>query len=286
MRFPLKDVAEVRRVGVGVPRALPSGEALPPAGDTPTDDSAGLLNGDTVRGVVSGVTADSVLLLTPSGDSQSVPWRSLRHLRLAAVGNTTAIPRPGYRVELLDGTVVQTPDLQIDSGSVHLRAESKVRVGDVLLVERAGFSAWPLTLLPMADIQHVPFLSVTRPPRIDASAGGGPLRRSEASAGSTLLRGLGLTARTRIVYPIPDGFAVLRLGYQRDPSAERGAAVLRVLGNDNAVLFEDLDVRSAEPRTASVDLKGATRLTIEVDFGGSAGVQPWVNLIEPLLLRK
>jgi hypothetical protein len=291
LRFALKDVLSVRRVGVGVP-AGPTASAT-----QSTEDTAVLLNGDIVRGVVSEVGIDGVVLLSATGDSQTVPWRSIRTLSLAAVGSAARQAQPSIRIELTDGTRLQSPRVELRDGFLLLTPAGsagggaggqRLAVSEVAVIERVGFTAWPLTLLAATSVEHVPFLSVPGEPRFDLAASGGPLRQpsAETTPGRSGLRGLGLTARTRITYPVPDGFTTLAFTYQRDPRADRGSPVLRILGDGGAVLLEDADLGKPEARSARVDLKGAAQVTIEVDFGTSAGVQPWVNLIEPRLLRQ
>lgn len=287
MRVPLKAVARVERFGAGVPAVNVAGDAAVESGQT--EDVVVLLNGDRVRGVVSKVTAEGVVVLAAGGgEAQTVGWAAIRVLSLADLGGNPGPVGETTRVELVGGTVLRATGFEIKGREVSFHVELGERrvamaEGDVVAIEWAGGAVWPLTMLQPTAVEHVPFLSAVRGPRFDASAGGGPLK----SGDRVVRRGIGITALTRVSYAVPDGFTRLRVGLAMDGSAERGSAVFRVVSGET-VLFEETDVaaRGRETAAVSVDLKGAKTVTLEVDFGTSAGVQARVNLVDPMFLRQ
>lgn len=212
-------------------------------------------------------------------------------------------------LELRDGTVARVD--QIDLAGDHCRvrldgAESAepsaardVAVAEVVCIERVSGWAdddtgavWPLTLLPPLEVVHTPYFSQRRPPVVDGSAAGRPLQVS----GRVVRRGLTLTAYSRCVWPVPPGARTFRFGVRMDPDAPRGAVVVRVMWTDGTAeapprpLWQDT-VSGDVARWVDIALPEGDalydqrRLILEADFGASGAVQPWVQLLDPVLRR-
>lgn len=280
LSFPLKAVRGVGR-----------GPVAPAAATTP-EDSVLLLNGDTLRGVVTEVTPESVTI-TPSGgaggDPATLPWRSVRALALAdlsAASGQRATPEPGFRLELTDGTALRVPSVSVAGDVIKVTppgatAEVELPATAVRLIESAGVSVWSLSLLPPEEVVHRPFLTVTRPPRFDGNAAGGAV----VVAGKAYPRAISATAFTRLTWSVPEGFTRVRLSLALDPSADRGAASVRLLADDKPLGEPVALLPGAAVVAVDQPLNGVKRLTLEVDFGTSHGVQSRALILDPLLIK-
>lgn len=275
------------------------------------EDVLRLDNGDLIRGIVTRLTPEHVTLDTRDG-TVNIPWSSVRRLTLAesdasptrpadaATQGTSAGPDPdGYlRVELADGTVIRAKSVEVEGERVRLRVGDESRdlsTTNVLCVERmspwgadSSGDVWPLTLCSPATVVHTPLLTSRRPPVFDGTVSGRPLQVD----GRPLRRGLSLAAFSRVTWDVPPHASSLRLGVGMDPDAVVGSAVFRVRWHDRdeQVLWEAVltpgPARWIElPLPAARRGGHAARLSLEADFGPSGGVQPWVGVLDPVLVR-
>ncbi|MFN4242547.1 MAG: hypothetical protein ACK4PI_04845 [Tepidisphaerales bacterium] len=295
------------------------------------EDRVRLDNGDLVRGVVTGLTPDTLTVETDNGEV-TLNWSAVDRLTLAEIDNPgvgnapqagrspdpslkpatpppRALDRGRLLLELRDGTVARVDGIDLAGDQCRVRldgaeaaepsAARDVAVAEVVCIERVSGWAdddtgavWPLTLLPPLEVVHTPYFSQRRPPVVDGSAAGRPLQVS----GRVVRRGLTLTAYSRCVWPVPPGARTFRFGVRMDPDAPRGAVVVRVMWTDGIAeapprpLWQDTVsgdvarwVEIALPEGDARPDRG--RLILEADFGASGAVQPWVQLLDPLLRR-
>jgi hypothetical protein len=129
--------------------------------------------------------------------------------------------------------------------------------------------------------KHIPFLSVERPLARDANVLGHKLRAGKA----VFLQGLGMPSTSRVAYDLS--------GYRRfaaeialdDAAGNRGSVTFKVLlesaPSEWSVAYESTVVRGGDPpRAISVELKGAQRMALIVDFadrGDEADYADWLN---------
>lgn len=262
-----------------------------------TEDVVRLENGDELRGVVTEVSGSGLVVQTAAGDVRA-GWAAVARLMLAEVERAPAGTGGGggggfVQVELRDGTVVRGAGVELSGRRMRVEMAGGAREWDAGLVSSVeavglGGAGWPLTLLTPAEVMHDPYLSVRRPPVVDGGIGG----RGLVWEGRTVRRGLGLTARTRVTWEVPGEAMRLRMGVRMDVLAPRGSAVVRVVwvasGGAEQVLWERVagaSVAWAEVALPPSTERGGGRLVIEADFGPSGGVQPWVNVLDPVLLR-
>jgi hypothetical protein len=113
-------------------------------------------------------------------------------------------------------------------------------------------------------------------PRVDASFGGGPLRLG----GKEYARGLAVRSRTELSYRLPAGARRFQATVGIDDRyAPRGHVRLQVFG-DAQPLFDEPVAGGAGPKTLDLDIAGARRLKIVVDFGEGGDVADHLNLCE------
>lgn len=116
-------------------------------------------------------------------------------------------------------------------------------------------------------VEQTPYFDRVIPWRADAALDGGPLRTSD---GRGYAHGLATHSRCVLEYDLGGRFARFdaRLGFEPIPSGQPpGSVAVRVL-IDGAPRYENLEFSSDQkPVPLAIDVRGATRLTLEVDFG-------------------
>lgn len=100
-------------------------------------------------------------------------------------------------------------------------------------------------------------------PRFDGSAGGGSLKLG----GKEYARGLALRSRTEMTFRLPDAFSKFTAVAGIDDRRRPGGNVRLVISADDRVLFDQAVKGGDEPLPISLDITGAGRLKILVDYG-------------------
>jgi hypothetical protein len=159
-------------------------------------------------------------------------------------------------------------------------------------IERSERPARPQVTLPTGP--EVPLSSLIpvdtqvgfEPPRLDEAWAGGPIRL----AGIPYERGIGMHARCRMTFPVPEGALYFRSLVGIDDSARECAQALvmvSVLGDDDAVLYEsDLLSGSTPPAVVAVPVEGRRRLTLLVSEGGNGRDCDHVSWAEPVFILR
>jgi hypothetical protein len=133
-------------------------------------------------------------------------------------------------------------------------------------------------------VVHTPFIGAVRPPVVDGSIGGGPLE----VAGRWSASGLGMTSRTRMTWTL-DGrhrwfCATVAID---DTAADGGDVVFRVLVDGRSAWSSGPVRGGRRPRTVGpVDLAGAGKLTLVVDYGRRADVGDHAVWLDPRLVAE
>ncbi len=113
-------------------------------------------------------------------------------------------------------------------------------------------------------------------PRVNTSFDGGPL----LLGGKEHSQGLALRSRSRVTYRLPPGARRFQATAGIDDRyAARGHVVLRVQA-DGRTLFDEPVVGGAAPKALDLDVTGARRLEIVVDFGEGGDLADHLNLCE------
>lgn len=292
LNLPIKVVRGIERVerpgGVGG-----SGPASSEAAGGATEDVVVLTNGDRVRGVVTAVASDKLTLSPANGDPVSLNWSSVSRLSLADLGGSAAEAGAGeggresgafYLLDLSDSTRLRGDALGLEGDAVML-GTTRVSLRSVRRIERVGPEVWPLSLLAPTEVARRPYLTVTPSVQwgevsVMAGGTGGGARRFE--------QGIAASAYTKLTWRRPEGVSRLKFNYGLEQPARVGSAVVRVRTSGEGgekVVFESSPMESGRVYEAEVDLGMSSRLTLEVDFGTSAGVMSRVVIGEPLLLK-
>jgi hypothetical protein len=132
-------------------------------------------------------------------------------------------------------------------------------------------------------------------PRRDHSAFGGKLallQKTEADDDANLLstrhefdRGLALRSRTELVYRLPAQFSRFRAVAGIDPAASTSGNVqLAILADDQPLLEAEI-ASDGPPLPIDLDIAGARRLKILVNFGENQDSGDWLNLCDAKIVK-
>ncbi len=269
--------------------------AAPRVAGPRTEDVITLANGDTVRGIVAGVTGTSVSIQSSGGEATEVPLDSIASVDFAAVAdpgaaNAAAGAHDGraFRVSLADSTSITAPSLELKGQNLTLNLADKtsrqVPLGAVTSIEQVnGPVIWLSTRTPVEEVQ-TPFLADrTAPARMNATATGEPI----AFGDRTFARGIGVHSYSRLAWEF-DGsrYKAFRTQYAIDGQLPYANVIVRIKLDDR-VAHEQKDFRAgtlAPP--VVIDTGNAKRITLEVDYGDTYDVQDRFNWIEPALLKE
>ncbi len=264
--------------------------ALTAVGKTPAEerrkeDVVVLGNGDTVRGIVTGLT-DGKLTVQSEGAPTGVPLASIATVSFAVTGSPPPAT-PGFRVRLDDGTAFTTlgPVLRDGSLSVTIAKEptKQVALAHVVGIEQVnGPVSWLSSRLPSEDL-YVPFFgnTPTWPAKMDRNVDGSEIRFNDQS----FAHGIGVHAFSRLSWPLDGSFAAFRTRFAIAGDAPLADVMVRVYLDDK-VVYQQAHFRAGTLSPVIVeDLKGASKLSLEVDFGSSGDTQDRLTWIEPALLR-
>jgi hypothetical protein len=147
-----------------------------------------------------------------------------------------------------------------------------------------------LSDIPPETLEWTPFLSgnlirkrlsKVYEPRMDISIDGTPLMVGTKSYS----KGMSIHSRTVISLRLPDTYSKLQMDIGIDPSMNgRGHVQLTILG-DNKQLFQDSVAGSDKPRTLDIDIVGARRITIKVDYGKNLDIGDQLNMGNARVLK-
>jgi hypothetical protein len=279
LRIPLADAA-------AVVRSSRKSELDP---KRPTDDVVTLMNGDTVRGIITSVTETSISLQGAGGDSIALPMESIVTVEFAPITGAAASIEPpvrAFRVTLADETVCVAPAISVSEKRVELSlADGSTRSMDldavVSIEQMNGPVVWLSSRRPSDSVQ-TPLFDTASPARMNQSIDGGPIRFGQR----TFSRGIGVHAYSRLSWPIDQGYLAFRTQYAIDGPMPYANVTVRIRLDDR-VVHEQKDFRAGVLAPLIVlDTDNARLITLEVDYGQSYDVQDRFNWIEPALLKQ
>lgn len=132
-------------------------------------------------------------------------------------------------------------------------------------------------------------------PRLDRSAFGGPLtllmqNKENEAAGSLgtprpFNKGLAIRSRTEMLYRLPPGFNRLVATAGIDPAARASGSVRFSIFADDRPLLETEVSGNNPPQPVDVEITGAKRLKILVDFGQNFDAGDWLNLCDVKIVK-
>ncbi|MEX2140318.1 MAG: NPCBM/NEW2 domain-containing protein [Pirellulales bacterium] len=247
-------------------------------------------NGDRLAGELVGLAEDKLTLKTAEADL--VVDRS----RAAAVIVGRAIPPEQQKslktwIGLRDGSRFLAEKLVLKDArvTVELAAGGTVSLSAdaILALQPVGGDTIYLSDLEDAGYRHIPFLSLAWGYRRDRGVTGGPL-----SADSRLhLKGLGMHSAARITYNLDAEYRALQAELAIDDSTEgRGSVICRAFVDDGSgkwqLKYESGVIRGGDkPLAMNVDLAGAKRISLLVDFADRGDELDHVNWLDARLVK-
>tara|TARA_Y100000588_G_scaffold341612_2_gene385776 strand:+ start:1709 stop:2935 length:1227 start_codon:yes stop_codon:yes gene_type:complete len=256
-----------------------------------------LRGGDRLVGELKSVGADMVELTTAVGprrvarqsvatllvnpDLQVMVQRPKRHVRIAfSDGSRLTATRPISDENRLVG--LEFPGIETVGAAVSSKARVDVPLPVIRSVQFFGERILRLATRTPERVVHTPFLGTVRPPVIDGSIGGGPLE----VGGRWSASGLGMTSRTQMTWLLDGRYRWFCSRVAIDDTAgASGDVVFRVLVDGRRV-WSSGPVRGgrAPRKLGPVDLSGARKLTLVVDFGRRADVGDHAAWLDPRLV--
>lgn len=248
-------------------------------------DAIVLKNGNTVSGEFLDMPEGKIRLETAAGPLE-LELPALRSLAF----NPELIDFPkrsdiGFVVTLDDGSRFTASQVSVTANKVlNCRAafgkEFFTSVEHVVSLQILGSRAIYLSDLKPLEYKFTPFLSLKWPLRSDRNVTGGWLRLGDRE----YTKGLGTHSQCSVSYALDGRYREFRATVGLDDNAVGGNAIARVLV-DGRARFTSKPLTGKESVTIrDVDLTGAQRLSLVVDFGDRGDVQDHVNWCDALLV--
>lgn len=175
-------------------------------------------------------------------------------------------------VGLNDGSHVVASEMSADARNAKLKVagggELQTATAWITFVQMLGGRARYLSELEPASYRHLPLLTLTWPFHADLNVDEAPLR----AGGRPYFKGLGMHSPARITYDLDGQYRRFEAEVAIDDSSgPRGSVAFRVFVDDGGggwqERFTSPIVRGGEPpRRVSVDVSGAKRISLLVDF--------------------
>ncbi len=237
-----------------------------------------MLNGDRMRGELTALSDRDVSLRTSVGPVQ-LDLENISTLTFPR--STTGVPANPSVVGLADGSRVCVKQLTIDGDTGNLETAGglswKAAAKKIAYLQPASPRVVYLSDLTPAGYRHVPYLDRTWEYQKDRNALGGLMR----SGGRLHLKGLGMYTAARISYAPPKNSVGLQAELCIDDGTEGlGSVRFRVFVDGNEK-YVSPTVRGFDPPVPlAVDVRGAERIDLVVDFADAADVQDQANWLE------
>ncbi|HUT36481.1 MAG TPA: NPCBM/NEW2 domain-containing protein [Planctomycetota bacterium] len=276
---PLQAVARIELPVPQPPRPLQAAEKL---------DRLLLRNNETIEGTLESLDAKGIKFRSALLGDLDVAFD-----RLAAVVFATqagAPPKPSQGVVAIahadDGTTLSGQLQGLKDGGVELQAAFgaalSLRLARLLSLEFRGGRLVYLSDLEPAEARETPFFDLVWHYRRDASVDGNPLRIGER----TYRKGLGVHSRCELTYALGGTYARFQTDVGLDEEVgEKGNVDIEVRV-DGKVKFERKALTGRdEPLAVTVDVAGAARLTLVVDFGADFDICDHLDWANARLIR-
>lgn len=249
-------------------------------------DQLMLANGDQSQGTLDGLDDRKLRFISTLGPT-AVDLHRVRAITFHPA-LTRSIPASGIRAVagFRDGSRLMLSSLHIEAdrleaitlGGLVIRTSAEALVA----LQPLGGRVMYLSDLVPAEYRHVPFLDLSWPFRTDRNVRGGWLR----AGGRLYLKGLGVHSAARLTYrldpPCRRFEAELAID---DHTAGRGSVGFRVFV-DAQLRYTSPPIRGGQtPIPVAVDLTGAKRLDLVVDYGEGADVLDDADWLDARLVR-
>ena len=245
-----------------------------------------LANGDQLQGRLLRISRQSVEL---AGDVGPITVaRSRLTAAVFARPPSQSGPRPPLRIWLgtSDGSRLLADRLESDAKGLRAVLAAgpsiRTRLRDVVWLETVGGRAVHLSDLSAAAYRHVPYLSLAWPYRTDRSVTGAMLR----AGGRLYAKGLGMHSAARLTYLLEEPLRRFQAELAVDDQTAGGGSVRFRVFVDGRERFTSATIRGGDrPAAISVDVAGAKRLDLVVDFADRADQLDHADWLNARLVR-
>ena len=285
LKLPLESLAGIVFQPPGGPqeRDLLLDRVLRAAGDS---DRLLLDNGDELTGLVEAIQSETVQLHAEAGTGKIETPRVV-----AVIFNPALRQKPKQQplrawAGFADGSRLLADRLLLDESAVRITTALghtwKTSPKSLVALQPLGGRAVYLSDLKPAEYRHTPWLALTWPFQADRNVTGGRLR----CGGRLYLKGLGLHSKAELIYALDGAYRRFdaELGID-DSTAGRGSVQFRVLV-DGQEKYSSKTIRGGGTAVPiSIDLSGAKRLELVVDFADRADVLDRADWLGARLVR-
>ncbi|HEY4309881.1 MAG TPA: NPCBM/NEW2 domain-containing protein [Pirellulales bacterium] len=227
-----------------------------------------LENGDELSGTITSVTGTSVII-DAQGQKVAV---ELRRIAAAAFDPTlTADEKPSPTrtlVGLRDGSRLTVNGVVLNKDLLQVTMPGK-KVWELPADSLVWFQPLSGNVVYLSDLtaegyRHLPFLSQSWPYKNDANVVGTQLR----AGGHPAAKGIGMHSAGRLTYRLDKRFRKFEADVALDDQVgDGGAVVFGVYVDDKLAWKSDVIRGGMRPQPVSVDVSGAKRLSLIVEFG-------------------
>jgi hypothetical protein len=254
------------------------------------EDEVTLANKDVVRGAISELTPEQIVVKTEAGDTP-LPASSVVSIGFASTGVGNAA-KPSFRIRLDDGSMIPAPAVRLDGAKLELNmggdAKVSVDLERVAQIEQVNGPVSFLSNRQPSENVYTPYLGSDQRflARFNSDFDGNPIRFRE----KIYARSIAAHSYSRVTWPLDaaSGYTSFRTRYAMDPKAAQGTGgdVTVRIKLDDKVVHEQANVRPGvlSPPVV-IDLGSAKKLTLEVDYGRLMHSNDRLNWLEPALLR-
>jgi len=274
----LRQIAAIVRLGQSSANQM---DSLP-------EDVVYLANGDSLHGILTTIDTGHLIIQPAVGDQATVPLDSVVRITFAAVALPKTSNNPAFRLRFADGSSLVVAAVHLANERVQIKlsdnATRDIPLSSIIAIEQLnGPVVWLSKVTPKESIQ-IPYLSVTHPAQMGRNVLGRPIRYADR----IYTHGIGVHSYSRLVYELDGQYAAFRTQYAIDTTESDGRyadVTVRIL-LDGRVVHEQAHFKAGTlSPVVKIPLKGASTLTLEVDYGQTMDVQDRFNWIEPALLR-
>lgn len=248
------------------------------------EDQILLTNGDVLNGFITSVDSQMVTMEGEMGDSQiplhvvvsaqfasPAPKKSETVTVVVSLQSTGRVTMSAFEWtgRKVNAKMKQGPNIQIDPKYI-------VRI-DV----EGGRWNWLSTLEP-THYEFTPMVTVMWPYRKDQNVLGEPLR----VGGRTFERGVGVHSRSILSYDLSGNYKQFVTSFGMDDHSGPYADVTVLIRVDGKSMFNKEHIRRGKlHKPVRLDVEGAEKLELVVDFGANGDLQDRFNWINAALVR-
>jgi hypothetical protein len=275
LKIPLSRIVSMSRPGPGA--------QVTRAGAT--EDVVTLVNGDTVRGILSSISPTAVSMQGTGGEVTDVPLESVLSVEFASTAPAPAASGRAFRITLADGSAATAQSIRLAGGPVVIAladgTSRSVPLAEIVSIEQLnGPVLWLSSLAPVQNVQ-IPFVGQSAAAKMNQGVSGRPIRFGDRN----FARGIGVHSYSRLVWEVGPAVRAFRTQYAVDGDLPYANVAVRIRLDDR-IVYEQTDFRAGSlSPVVLLDIDGQSQLTLEVDYGQNFDVQDRFNWIEPALLK-